>query len=274
MLPPEKREVFKKLWLSGVKIDVIARTLEIRENEVSLYAKILGLPPRRKSPRNKKIKDEELKLIKEMRVSGATIREIAEYFEVNERTIADYLHAMGLKCRETQRCPNIPRGELEKLCLEGLTDEEIAKTLHITKNCVARLRQRYGINKRELARYRHREKLREIIYKILTILNEKGYTTSIELREKYGIETRGELLQYLESAIEEFRWFKLKYTSTPKYLIFPIKFNNLTIMYLKGEEAKVISFLFNSILDKNIPKTTLKYILEVNNAPRDLIKFL
>lgn len=275
MLSPEKVEVFKKLWISGVEEREIARVLGIRVSMIPVYAKILGLPPRKKKVTpNKKIRDEDIELIREMWTNGATIKEIAEYFGVSERTITDYLRAMGLRRREERKCPDIPREELEKLCFEGRTDEEIARLFHTSKYCIARLRQKYGINKRELAKRRHEEKLREIIDKIAVILNEKGYTTSIELREKYGIEVRTELLQYLESAIEDFRWFKLKYTSTSKYSVFPLKFNNLIIMYLKGEEVRVVLFLLNNILDKNISRTVLKHVLKTNNAPSDLIKLL
>jgi len=272
LLSPEKVEVFKKLWMAGIKEHEIARVLGIHVSMVPVYAKILGLPPRKKKATpNKKIRDEDIEFIREMWVNGATIKEIAEYFGVSERTITDYLRAMGLRRREERKCPDIPREELEKLCFEGHTDKEIARLFHTSKYCIAKLRQKYGINKRELAKRRHEEKLHEIIDKIVAILNEKGYTTSTELRDKYGIIIHRKLLQHLESAIDGFRWFKLKYTSTYRYSVFPPKFNGVIVMYLKGEEAKVILFLCKNIVSDDTPITALKRILKINNAPDELI---
>jgi len=274
LLPPEKVEVFKKLWMSGVKEDEIARELGIPAKMVSLYAKILGLPRRRKAPPNRKIRDEDIELMRKMWFSGATIKEIAKYFGVSEKTITNYLYVMGLKRRNRMKCPNIPREELEKLCRDGYTDKEIAKMFNTSKSCIATLRQKYGINKIELARHRYEEKLQEIINKIATIINEKGYTTSIELRDKYGIKLDRKLLQRLESSIDGFRWFKLRYTSTLRYTVFPPKFNRVVVMYLKGEEAKVITFLCRNIVDSKTPINALKYILRINNAPDELVKLL
>ena len=275
MLPPEKQEVFKRLWLSGVKESEIARILGLRVNTVTIYAKILGLPPRsRRPPPNKKIKNEDIELIKEMWFNGATVKEIAEYFGVHETTILCYLHAMGLKRRTIRRCPDIPRDVLERLSLKGYTDEEIARIYNTSKNCVMRLRQKYGINKRVLVKRRRREKINKIIDMIVSYLNEKGYITSIELREKHGIRVDRKLLEELESDIDGIRWFKLKYTSTAKFSVFPVKFNNMTIIYLEGNEDKVIAFLLNNTIDKNVPLKVMKYLLKANSAPEGIINAL
>jgi len=275
LLPHEKQEVFKRLWLSGVKESEIARILGLRVNTVAIYAKILGLPLRsRRPPPNKKIKNKDIELIKEMWLNGATVKEIAEYFGVHETTILGYLHAMGLKRRTIRRCPDIPRDVLERLSLRGYTDEEIARIYNTSKNCVMRLRQKYGINKRALVKRRRRERMNKIIDMIVSYLNEKGYVTSIELRENHGIRVDRKLLEELESDIDGIRWFKLKYTSTAKFTVFPAKFNNMTIVYLEGNEDKVITFLLNNTIEKNVPSKTIKQLLKANSAPEGIINAL
>lgn len=275
MLPPEKREVFIKLWLSGVKEAEIARILGIHVNDVPFYAKVLGLPRRsRGAPPNRKIRDEDVELIKEMWMNGATVKEIADYFGVHESTIQSYLRAMGLRRREKRKCPDIPREELEKLCLEGRSDVEIASMYNTSRNCIMKLRLLYGINKRMLAERRRRRKMDENIEKIISILNEKGYTTSMELLEKYGIRIDKEILDSLKSLINELEWFRLVYTSTARYSIFPPKFNNMTIVYLRGREKEVVYFLLSNLIDRNVPTTALKIFLKMNGAPEELVKTL
>ncbi len=275
LLPHEKQEIFKKLWFLGVKESEIAQILGIRVNMVPIYARILGLPSRgKRAPPNKKLADEDLELIKKMWMDGATIKEIAEYFGIHETTVQMYLRAMGLRRRTVKRCPDIPKEVLEKLCLELYTDEEIAEMFHTSKNCIAKLRQKYGINKRSLIKQKSQEKLERIIDIIAEILNKKGYTTSIELRENHNIRINTKLLEQLEIGLEGVKWFRLRYTSTAKFTIFPARFNNLTIIYLEGNEDKVISFLISNILDKNTPRKALKHLLKTNKAPDTILKLL
>ena len=273
MLPPEKQETFKRLWLSGVKESEIARILGIRVNTVPIYARILGLPPRSKrSPPNKKLSDEDIELMREMWLDGATIQEIADYFNVHPRTVLEYLHAMGLRRRTRTKCPDIPRDRLEELSKQGLTDEEIAKLLGTKKYCIIRLRQKYGISKRALLRKRSREKLNKTIETIFEILERQGYVTSIELKKKYGMHINKKILEMIEQYIEGVKWFRIIYTSTAKFTVFPVRFNNMTIIYLEGCEDKVIKFLKNNFVDNNIPDRVFKMLLKMNNAPQELIK--
>jgi len=276
LLPPEKREAFIKLWLSGVKEAEIARILGIHVNKVSLYAKVLGLPRRgRGAPPNRKIRDEDVELIKEMWMNGATAKEIADYFGVRESTIQSYLRAMGLRRRERRKCPDIPREELEKLCLEGRSDAEIASMYNTSRNCIVKLRLMYGIDRRRiLATCRREERIREKAGKVMSALSEKGYTTSAELREKYSIRINRELLDSLKSLINGLEWFRLVYTSTARYSIFPPKFNNMTIVYLRGREKEVACFLLSNLVDRDTPKAALKILLKMNGAPEELVKTL
>lgn len=120
MLSHEKEKIFKRLWFSGAKENEIARVLGIRPNMVPIYARVLGLPPRTKrSPPNKKLSDEDIKLIKEMWMDGATVKEIADYFNVHPSTVLQYLHAMGLKRKTRTKCPEIPRKNLKNFHYKG-----------------------------------------------------------------------------------------------------------------------------------------------------------
>jgi len=265
--------MFVRLWLKGVKEEEIAKRLNIRVNMVPVYVKVLGLPPRTKrSPPNKKLSDEDLELIKEMWMDGATIKEIADYFNVHESTVLMYLHAMGLKRRVKSKCPNISKEELEKLCREGLTDKEIAEIYNTSSHCIARLRQKYGISKRILMKQRYRKKLNNIVETIINILNDKGFTTSVELREKYGIHVNRNLLNILENLIDGINYFKLRYLSTAKYSVFHTKYTNTTIIYLKGYEKKVATFLQRIMVNRDIPSGVFKHLLKANNVPKEIIE--
>jgi len=56
---------------------------------------------------------------------------------------------------EERKCPDIPREELEKLCTEGYTDKKIAELYNTTAQCILKLRQKYGMNKRALIKERN-----------------------------------------------------------------------------------------------------------------------
>jgi len=172
-----------------------------------------------------------------------------------------------------KECPHISREELEKLCFEGLTDEEIAKRYNTSRYCIMKLRRKYGINKKKLAKCRREERLRKATELIESILRRRGYVTSIELRERYGIKISKELLQRLESTIDGFKWFKLKYVSTRKYSVLPPRFLGSIIMYLKGKECDVLDYLlFNRV--GLAPWRAVKSLLRANNAPAELIEKL
>lgn len=272
MLSPEKQELFKRLWFSGSSNSEIAHALGIDVRMVSVYARVLKLPPRKKVvPPNKKLSDEDLERMKEMWISGATIKEIARHFGVSPYTVSLYLHAMGLKRWSRKPCVNIPAEELEKLCLEGYTDEEIAEMYNTSRNCIARLRKRYGINRRELTRQRRLEKMDRIVDTVARVLSESGFTTSIELRKKYGIEVGKDLLKYMESRIEGLRWFRLRNTATAKYTVFPSSF---TVIYLKGHEKDVAVYLLGIAVKREVPLRSLRYLLKINGAPKEIIDFL
>lgn len=275
MLPPEKQEEFVRMWVSGATIKEIASTLGIRVNMVSPYARVLGLPKRRQPPASRKIGDEDLEAMKIMWLEGATIKKIAEHFGVNTRTVVHYLHAMGLKRRGNyRRCPDIPHEELEKLCWEGRSDKEIAEMYNTSTPCIVKLRKEYGINRRELIKKQKMEKRLKAVETIIGVLKEKGYTTSLELREKYGIKITRELLRKLEGSVDGLRWFIIIYTSTLKYSVFPAKFNYLAIIYLQGEERKVLEFLLSNLIDPNVPRSSIKRLLRYNCAPEELIELL
>ena len=271
MLSPEKRELLTKLWLSGISEESIAREVGIPLKMVSTYARVLGLPPRKRSPVIRKICDQDLELIKEMWHDGATLKEIAEYFGVSVSTVQQYLRAMGLRRRVIRRCPDIPREELEKLCQEGRTDMELAEMYNTSEDCIRRLRQSYGINKRELARSRVIEERNKAIETIAGILNENGYVTSRELKERYGISATKELLRELEDVVEGFRWFRIVRTSTSKYTVFPPSFNKLVVMYLQGKERKVLGFLLSNLADSDVPLSSVKWVLKSSCAPKELV---
>jgi len=166
---------------------------------------------------------------------------------------------------------DIPRELLERLSLEGYTDKEIAQMFGVPKHRIALLRRKYGINKRELAKHRREERLRKVTELIEATLRNRGYITSAELKEWYGIKLNRRLLQHLESSIEGFMWFKLKYISTRKYTVFPLKFLNLVIMYLRGRERDVRNFLLCNKMVL-VPTRIVKNLLRANGAPADLIR--
>lgn len=273
LLSDNEKKLFAKLWNSGFKEEEIARILGIHVNMVPIYARVLDLPPRSKrTPPNKKLSDEDIELMKEMWLDGATIQEIANYFNVHYITVQQYLHAMGLKRRTRTKCPDIPRDKLEELSKQGLTDEEIARIFKTKKYCIARLRQKYGINKRVILKRKREEKINKIIETIANIIGNRGYTTSIELREKYGIRVNRKTLDMIEQSIEGIKWFRLTSTSTVKFTVFPAKFNNMAIIYLEGYEHEVIKFLKSNLKNKNVPSRVLKILLKMNRAPQELIE--
>lgn len=273
MLPPEKEEILKNLWLKNAKVSEIALVLGIRPDQVYVYAKVLGLPPRSKnSPSNAKIRITDLSLLRKMWEEGWSVKQIAEYFGTGEWTVRNYLRAMGLKRRPRVTCIDLSCNELEQLCVKGLTDKEIAKTYGISVLCVIRLREKCGINKRELNALKNKEKTNEIIKFIVDILNMKGFTTSIELRNRYNININGRLLREIEGSIEGIRWFRLKYTSTYKYTVFPLSFIYMTVIYLTGFEHAVVSYLKENTISKNLNPSVLKTLLRMNNAPEELIR--
>ena len=75
--------------------------------------------------------------MKEMWFNGAKIQEIANYFNVYPTTVLQYLHAISLKRRSRIKCPKVPKDELLKLCLQGLTDDEIARIYGTKKHYIA-----------------------------------------------------------------------------------------------------------------------------------------
>jgi DNA-binding CsgD family transcriptional regulator len=261
------------MWYKGVKVKEIAKALGIPINKVSMYVRVLGLSPRGKSPANIKIKNEDLNLIKEMWLDGATLKEIAEYFGVSEYTVGDYLRAMGLKRREIRKYPKIEKDYLEKLCKEGLTDEEIANIFHTSRLHIYRLRQKYGINKRAIIVEKSREKFEKSIETIVEILNEKGYVTSKELLEK-GIKLHVKVLRELENVVEGIRWFRLTRTSTSKYSVFSAQLAGVIIIYLKGHENAVLNFLLSNLVNKRIPLASIKTVLKDDGASQELIDLL
>lgn len=268
MLSNEQKETFTKMWHKGFRAEEIAKALGMTVNEVYVYAKVLGLSSGGKGPANRKIEYEDLGLIKEMWLNGATLDEIADYFGVSRRTIRDYLNAMGLERKKKER-PMIGKEELEKLCKRGLTDEEIARICGTSRSHISSLRRGYGINKRLIKLEESKRK----IEKIIDALRAKGYVTSKELLNE-GIKLNSKLLEKLEEAIEDIRWFKLSHTSTSKYSILPAKFSQLIIVYLKGFEKAVLEFLFNNFVSKQVPLASIKVLLKANGAPQELVKSL
>lgn len=266
----EGRELFKKLWFSGAKEAEIARVFGISVKLVPLVARVLKLPSRHVSPPNKKLDDRDIDVIREMWMRGASRSEIARHLGVSKGTVGLYLRAMGLKRgREVRRCPEIAKEELERLSTSGHTDQEIARIYNTSESCIARLRKRYGIKKQLIRVNKYRAKTYRV-ETIINILKEKGFTSSAELK-KYGIYyVSKETLQYLETAVEGFKWFKLRYTSTIKYSVLPLRFINTIIMYLRGHELKVINYLYENAVGE-VPKRSMKRLLRKNNAPEELI---
>jgi DNA-binding CsgD family transcriptional regulator len=246
--------------------------LHMPPDERKEIVRIAGSSSRRLPSRNRKLSDEDLELMKKMRLNGATIQEIAEYFGVNVKTVSDHLRAMGLRQRTRLiRCPEIPREALERLCWQGLTDEEIAKLFNTSEYCIARNRQKYNINKREIAATRIREKTYKNVETIANILSKYCYTTSTEISKMYGIHVTRNLLEIIEQSINGVKWFRLKYTSTSKYTVFSPRLANMVVIYLEGCEDKVLRFLKDLIVDNGVPKSSLVALLEMNNVPKNLI---
>jgi DNA-binding CsgD family transcriptional regulator len=271
LLSEEQRRLFVELWNRGVRLEDIARSVGIPVKKVSLYARILGLPPRRGSPWNKRIGDEELRQIIELWSSGVGVREIARRFGVTTVTILSYLNAMGLrKVVPRRRCPSIEREELERLCMSGLSDVRIAKIYNTTERCVRRIRERYGIRKMKIKKTPQRRYKK--VEEIMRVLEMKCYTTTKELAEM-GIKIRRrKALEELRKKAENIVIFKLERTSTTKYTILHSRLARITIIYLRGCEDKVVRFIVDNIVDKNIPPASIKSLLKRNGAPLELIQ--
>jgi DNA-binding transcriptional MerR regulator len=100
VLSEEQKKLLVELWNRGARLEDIARSVGIPAKKVSLYARFLGLPPRRRDPWNKRIGDEELKQIIDLWKAGTPVKEIARRLGVTETTILTYLNVMGLRRRE------------------------------------------------------------------------------------------------------------------------------------------------------------------------------
>ena len=239
-----------------------------------VYAIATGLIPRKllKNAWNRKVTPQVLIYMRDMFLDGATIREIAEYFEISEWSVQQHLRNIGLRRRRIRRAKErITKEKLKKLCERGYTDREIAKHFGVSPQYIAVLRWRFGLSKRGPRGVFHVKRIEEVADIIMKEIYRKGYTTNRELREK-NININWRLLRELEDFIEGFQWFRISHTSTSKYKVFPARLSGLIVIYVEGCEEEVANFLRRNLY--NVPKKTLLHILKSWSVPEGLYKAL
>ena len=259
----------EELWHKDTKIKDIASQLGLSKRTVSEYLRKLGLRRKRGGGR-KKVGEEELKVMVELWHKGATIEKIARQLRLNKSTVLTHLHSMGLRRREFRRCPKVGSEELLELVKKGLSDSEIAEVYKTTERCVAKLRHKYGIDRRKMKSEAAEQRYREKAGRVLEILSEKCYTTSGELAE-LGLKLNWRLLEKLEEHSDKVKWFRITYRSTSKYTILPPKLQGKSVLYLAGCEHAVATFIVLNMVSLDIPHYSVARLLESNGAPKALI---
>jgi len=273
MLNIQDLKRFKELWERGLKSNEIARELGVAENLVPIYAIAIGLIPRKllKNVWNRKVTPQVLIYMRDMFLDGATIREIAEYFEISERSVKQHLRNIGLRRRIKGAKERITKEKLKKLCERGYTDREIARCFGVSPQYIAILRRRFGISKRGPRGMFHVKRIEEVADIIMKEIYRKGYTTNRELREK-SININWRLLRELEYFIEGLQWFRISHTSTSKHKVFPARLSGLIVIYVEGCEEEVANFLRRNLY--NVPKKALLHILKSWSVPEGLYRVL
>jgi len=258
----------EELWHKGTKIKDIASQLGLSKKTVSDYLKKLGL--RRQVGGRRKVGEEELKVMVELWHKGASIGEIARRLGLDKSTVSKRLCSMGLRRREHRRCPNVGSEELLELVKKGLSDAEIAVVYKTTERCVAKLRHKYGIDRRKMKRSAAEQRYREKAGMVMEMLSEKCYTTSGELAG-LGVKLNRRLLEKLRELSDKVRWFRITYRSTPKYTILPPKLQGKWLLYLAGCEPAVATFIVLNMVSLDVPHYSVARLLENNGAPKELV---
>lgn len=247
--PPCLIERFRELWEKGLKSEEIARELGISEEVVPWYAAAAGLLPIKpsKARQRSKVAPQTLVYMRDMWLDGATIREIAEFFELDPSTVSKYMRMMGLRRRKKRvRREKITREVLAALCEEGYTDREIAERFGVTPQYIGALRRRYGIYKRGPRGTGHLRYVEKVADAIMGEIERKCFTTNRELRDR-GINVTRKLLLELEDFIEGLQWFRIGETSTPNYAVLPPSFSGMLVIYVEGCEEEVARFLLQNL---------------------------
>lgn len=267
MLSPDDIKALAELYNSGVKISEISRRLKINPKQVYVYIKVHGIKPRKRSSKAK-IGEKELEIIREMRMKGHKIHEIAEKIGVSPRTISTYLKAMGLTSRRINKCGEIDKETFIRLIKEGFRDIDIAEKMHISISCIAKYKKILGISKRVLKREEKKNLMKKTVEEIKRMIEEKGFVTSRELRTRKILLTK----PLLNMLTEEIKWFKLKYTSTNKFTIFLPRLGGVIFLYKDVE--KLTSYLLENMIDKNAPTKVVRYLGKINKIPSEVVETL
>ena len=260
---------FKELWEKGLKSEEIARELRISEELVPMYAVAANLLPERllKRGKTRKVTAQVLVYMRDMFLDGASIEEIADFFEIDRGTARKYLKEIGLVRGKKRARKKITREELEELVRKGYSDRKIAEYFGVTVGYIASLRHKYGIYKKGPRGSHHRKHLEKIADTIMSEIDEKCYVTRRELQEK-GVNIDSRMLHELEDFIEGFQWFRITQTSTPHYTVFPPTLNGLIVMYVEGCEKEVAEYLLSQ--SRPVPGRILKILLKNWGAPEKL----
>jgi len=265
---------FIELYMSGYTYSEIFKELGLTPSAISIYARVLNLPPRSKTS-----SDDVISKVIELGRAGKTRKEIAEELGISEHYVSEILSIAGIKRRKYIRCPEIPKEVIEKYVVNNTPRITIIKELNISLNCLRKLMNKYGIKYGRISR--NPEELAQRTLNFFKTLG-RGYTLDFrnEVRKidkvlynalmKMGPYTFFNLMMH---NIKDLRWFRLTTISTPTYSVFTYKLYRKHIVYLKGHEEEVLKELLN-MKKPGIPTYVLKYILLVNNAPKELIELL
>lgn len=265
-IPPDKAELFKKLWLEGASYKDIKNATGLNPKRFHLIARIMGLPLRGQP----KISDEALAIVKKLWELGKSVDEIARTVGINDRTVRDYLQLLGLLPKMRHKCPEIPREELERLsCYEVMSDMEIAKMFETKYYCIQQLRLRSGIYTntcREAAR----------LEKVISALKANGFITTDQLRKMKAYMEMDKLVKKLAKVFgDNIGWFSLRQRATSRYTVFPYYLGSKGIIYLKGSERVVAEYLVSVMVKKPPPTiSAAAYLLRKNGVPEEIVQIV
>jgi len=270
MIPPEKVEILRKLWMEGVSGTEIARQLNISPSVVYAYAKALGLPPRRRG----RLSSEDVKRMIELLKEGLPPTEIARQLNISPNTVVFYAKILGIRRRTNgrakhgRRCIDIDRRQLEELARSGLTTVEIARATGTSASCIEKLARIYGIPIPSLTD--------KVVEEVRRMLESRGFATLSELRNvvRAPIPPSIRILSRLRGMGLNVEKIRIRATSTPKYSVLPRRVGE-TIIYIKGRESDVAAYIvseFKRHTKGEVPPRALLAVLRANGVPEAIIR--
>jgi len=275
----------KELYLNGVRIDDIAKLVGLNRSYLSVYIRVLGLPPKKEG--KVKLTDEKVKKILDLRSQGCTVKAIADEVGLSTDYVKRVLYAFGLRLKKKiSKCTDLPLQKILELIGSGLRIDDIAKELGVSTECVRKCLKKNNLSYRALKKVNnHVSQLRRnpelIALTIMRFLKKLGRNYSINFKEdlrRYDPELLRiwtpfihKILELASKTSKEIKYFKMRYISTAGFKAFPQKLLYSYVVYIAGNECEVIKELSKHLRPKT-PLTTLKHILKINNAPEELLE--